>query len=154
MNNGRDARVSAMANALARLGHTEEAYRQALADSFTLTNQGAPDEVADARWRAAEVLSGPAQVLCALGQAEANCRQIISQWYELRRSLSQAETELAEEQAAKRYPRSEQARATLDALDEAVRDERERCAALAEGAGMPGLARVLRMDPMGSGKER
>ena len=30
MNNGRDARVSAMANALARLGHTEEAYRQAL----------------------------------------------------------------------------------------------------------------------------
>ena len=154
MNNGRDARVSAMANALARLGHTEEAYRQALADSFTLTNQGAPDEVADARWRAAEVLSGPAQVLCALGQAEANCRQIISQWYALRKGLSRAEIDEAEAQAAALYPRSEQARTILDALDEATRDECERCALLAEGAGMPGLARVLRMDPMGSGKER
>ena len=152
MNNGRDYRVSAMAYALARLEYTEDVYRQAVADSFSLTHRAAPDEVAQARQLAAVQLPKASELLVEIGRTETRCRELLGQWYALRRALSPAEIDLAEGHAYKRYPRSEQARATLDTLDEAVRDERERCALLAEGAGMPGLAQVIRMDPRGGGQ--
>ena len=144
--NGRDTRVSAMAGAFAQLERAEAIYRQFVADSFVLSNRAAPDEVADARRLAASRMSRPAQLLVELVRNEASHIRLLGQWHALRRTLSRVEIDLAEEEAHGTYSPNEQGRAALEALDEAVSDERERCANLAQEAGMPELARVIRMD--------
>ena len=93
-------------------------------------------------------LRDAAEALIALDQIEVTYRQAVAEWYRLRREMSPAEVEAVETLAGRLVPANAKTHAILDAMEEVARDEREktlaRCATLAQGAGMPGLATAIR----------
>lgn len=91
------------------------------------------------------VLDGAVDALVAVSCAETAYRRALGAWHRVMHTMTSAEVNVVRAMAAQVQPLNEESHAILDALDEAVADERERCAVLAQDAGMPALARLIRV---------